>query len=393
MITYKYYIFVAYHILLSIAGVLSMSFFMVSPVIADDAVNAAPLITTPTPSITSAPSTRSETAPGSAPEQIIEPTPLPAVESLPAPATGSAATSNVKPSLSNGSIVARASPFIILSLGQKAGETIYQIGGWVETSNPKDIGMSRFPFSELRYPLNVPIMRLDFEFPLGDKFLLAGGFEKNITRNAGIMKDSDWLASPVVPDIYSESDTAADIKEFQVELAMRLKGKRIIDELKLKVGLLWQEYEFKMSNTLQSYPTLGLPEDFTPGETLGYRIKTIAPYIGLAFTKNVRSKLDVELQLDTAPFISIQDVDKHLSRNIVSHSSSAGHLFRGQLGLLYRINDSLGVFAKVKAQTGDATGREHQDHYDPASPITWAEVDIKHTYSQLNGYAGVGYRF
>ena len=136
------------------------------------------------------------------------------------------------------------------------GDTTYQIGGnivFVDGSG----GTIQFPASELEWPLDIWLGRIDAGVTINDSWRVKGTVKKNISDPDSNMKDSDWGlwylngvpgASPTDLDAYSESsisDFDAVIFDIDVEWTFLKREK-----WSLFAGLGYQYQNFDYDSNL-----------------------------------------------------------------------------------------------------------------------------------------------
>ena len=122
----------------------------------------------------------------------------------------------------------RSESYITIGIGKLGGDTTYQIGGNYVT--PLGSGQVHFPISELEFPLDVWMVSVEGSKEFAEKWKVSVGVKKNITSDAGKMKDSDWgawylegyaWAEKDTLDIYSESDAELDALIMDINLRYR----------------------------------------------------------------------------------------------------------------------------------------------------------------------------
>ncbi|MDH4276210.1 MAG: hypothetical protein OEW08_14350, partial [Gammaproteobacteria bacterium] len=166
---------------------------------------------------------------------------------------------------------------LTFTTGHKFGETLYQIGGAYSTNIGP--GFQPFPTSELRFPLTLPTATIAFIQPIREKYTFAIRLETSYTTHSGLVKDSDWLTNPSVPDIYSESRSYGSFKEGGIEFNMRISKFRLPGELKLGCELDYMHYAYEIFDLAQ---TSNLPKYYTgvvSGAVGRYQVSYFIPYL------------------------------------------------------------------------------------------------------------------
>jgi len=224
--------------------------------------------------------------------------------------------------------------------GFMAGHTAYQIGGRYET--PETSGKVRFPISELEFPLNTHYGSLGGEVELTDRIKLKAKIRKSISKDAGKMKDSDWgiwyeeldgWPYSDSLDIYSESDTKADA--LTVDITARYyfnpwQYKKTAVSIFIGAKYSWQRFDFTMSDLEQWYPSLvdyygfTMEHDVFSGNIMEYEVTKKIP----ALTTGVQIAASPDFFLDAvfgyAPYVTVNDEDRHLQRSVFSTSDCDG---------------------------------------------------------------------
>jgi hypothetical protein len=248
------------------------------------------------------------------------------------------------------------------SLIYMGGFTKYQIGGDYTINDSS--GSLRFPVSELEFPLDslYASVRGSVEF---EKFIrIDGKFEKNLGRNTGKLKDSDWgylyydyhselpQTSPDSLDVYSESNCDLNATIWDINI-----GYRIVDESKftmlIAAGFMQQHFDFTVSNLDQWYPSYtsyfgdtneGIQYGVYPyhqyisGRILEYEITYNIPYIKANFGFRPISKMLISSDLAISPFVSAKDSDNHLLRDKTAKGDCTGIFFKTNIDVKYQFN-------------------------------------------------------
>jgi len=261
-------------------------------------------------------------------------------------------------------------------VGIMSGHATYQIGGNFET--PDGSGVTGFPASELEFPLDVYYGSIGGKVDFNKTFEVALGFKKNITKNAGKLKDTDWgvfydeydwWTDPDSLDIYSLSD--AEVDALVADISARLYFHPLQfqkSELFFFVGgkYIYQKFDFSCSNLDQWYPSLNdyygfdVGHFYASGEVLTYEITKQIPSI-ITGTKLVTGpNLTLDVMLGYSPYVTIEDEDRHLLRSLVSESDCEGDAllfsFVGDLGFSTRWSLAM----KYDYMYIDTDGKERQ---------------------------------
>lgn len=219
-----------------------------------------------------------------------------------------------------------------IGIGALSGHTTYQIGGTVST--PLGSGEVHFPISELEFPLDVFMVSLEGSIGFAERWKVSAGVKKNITDDAGKMKDSDWgvywlegypLAEQDTLDIYSKSDADLDALILDINLRYRLHRGFFVG-----LGYIHQNFDYEVSNLDQWYPSsdyyfgVDFPHDRVTGQVLEYEVTYDIPYIEISFMGKATDTFTVEMSLGYSPTVNVEDEDHHLLRSMVSKGDCDG---------------------------------------------------------------------
>lgn len=205
-----------------------------------------------------------------------------------------------------------------LSVGTEmmSGDTTYQIGYPVTFDGETSGGY--FPFSELEWPLDVVLGRIDGLAVFHDKWRLSGYFKMDLSDPDDEMKDSDWLTDldPSRLDVYSES-SIEDFSAFviNIDLSYIFVNK---NGFVLYGGAGYQYQDFSFDGALiTQYSPSGLPGFYFEGDGrvgITYDIEYSIPYLLLGTGFGVGDKFSFDASFAFSPFASAEDEDHHLMR-------------------------------------------------------------------------------
>jgi len=273
------------------------------------------------------------------------------------------------------------------------GETSYQIGYPIVT--PSGYALSGyFPFSELKWPLDIFLGRLETSALLNERLRLTASVKKNISEPDDVMEDRDWL-SPGRLDIYSESS----ISDFEATIA-EVSGEWIFHSNQSLsfyggLGYLYQNFEYE-ANLIRQFSPSGLPGYDVSGDgrvAITYDIQYYIPYvsIGTDFTPSENFKLSGRFAL--APYVYAEDEDNHLLRENggkISKGEMDGIGFFFDLTARYNITSFIFTEAGLHFTRLDVEGTQDQD-YLLTGPI--GEVTEEAESDQLSASITLGVRF
>lgn len=286
---------------------------------------------------------------------------------------------------------------LAVGIGALSGHTTYQIGGTVST--PLGSGEVHFPISELEFPLDVYMVSLEGSIGFTERWKVSAGVKKNITDDAGKMKDSDWgvywlevghPAEQDTLDIYSESDADLDALILDINLRYRLyKG------IFIGLGYIHQKFDYEISNLDQWYPSsnyyfgMEFPHDRVSGQVLAYEVTYDIPYIEIVFMGKATDTFIVEMSLGYSPIVDVEDEDHHLLRSKVNKGDCDGDAILLSLEGRYDLSKNwfltLGVdYTKIDA---DGTSKAY------FSGVYDHTIDLEIESEQISYALNIGYAF
>lgn len=196
------------------------------------------------------------------------------------------------------------------------GDTTYQIGYPITMDGMTYEGY--FPFSELKWPLDIVLARIDGSATFRDTIRINASFKKNITDPDDNMEDSDWItdSNPNQLDIYSESsisDFSAMIFDLDVEYIF-LKKKMF--SLYGGIGYQFQKFSYDGTLLYQNSPSGLSGYDHIGDGRVGitYKIKYHIPYLLLGTDLQLLDNLSVGASFAFSPYVQSDDEDHHLLR-------------------------------------------------------------------------------
>jgi outer membrane protease len=209
-----------------------------------------------------------------------------------------------------------------------SGKTIYHIS----FDNPWDYG--GHGESELEFPMDNYLLGIDLligkertkrEGHLGFRFLT------NIDKDAGVMKDSDWIENDAAfgkpvhsgRDCYTESDAelSANILDFIYVLHPFSKT-----SLSPILGLRYQRFRYEIYGAEGSY----WDEPVSIGSNvnvLEYEVKYWIPYLGLSSEAFLRKNFNLNLVLAYSGWVNAKDEDHHLLRDLAMKAETEGSAY------------------------------------------------------------------
>jgi len=223
-----------------------------------------------------------------------------------------------------------------------SGYTRYQIGGhFIDTDGTT--GKTYFPISELKFPLNVYMASATLNVTLIERLKIDFCFKKNLTTDAGKIKDWDWgIYSGIHTslDVFSKSDSRLNSHIIDSCLSYILFKKEIVS-LNIGARFLYQYFNYSISNLYQ--------EDYvhqiltTIQEKTGkYKVEYYIPYL-LNFSSCfvLGGSFKIEATLGLSPIVYAKDVDDHIERGKIMKGKSTGNSFLISLDTKYYANKNV----------------------------------------------------
>lgn len=274
---------------------------------------------------------------------------------------GTAASEPVAPI----AVVTAAAPWRVEMCGAVEawrGDTTYAIGGRIRLADGRPL-VAPFPISELEFPMDVQVASLAVAAPLGARWQVGARAAKNLTADAGTVKDTDWgvVNDADTVDVYSESDGELDVWEAEAwgRYALPAWGRV---QVSLGAGYLRQDLAYDVTNLDQRYPSSGGALDplVVPGRVATYDATFDMPYVEACAQIALGTRLAASLRATGMPVVSVEDKDRHLLRDKVATADDDGTGFSLEAACRYRAESGLFVEAGVSYRAIDADGRQTQ---------------------------------
>lgn len=290
---------------------------------------------------------------------------------------------------------------LTLGLGMLSGDTTYQIGGTFDT--PSGGGEIHFPLSELEFPLDVYMASVKGSMEFAEKWKVSASVKKNITSDAGKMKDSDWGVffedppgsgtwwyDPNSLDIYSESDAELDALITDINLRYRFYEKSNWSFI-AGLGYLRQNFDYECSLIEQWSPSGLSGYDYTgTGEVgLTYEVTYNIPYMQIGTQFKIKDKFRLEASLGYSPIVNVEDEDHHLLRSKVSKGDCDGDAFLLSLEGRYDFLKHWFLTLQLDYMTIDTDGKQKQYSYGEWTATIDQEIESEQIFAAL----AVGYAF
>ena len=257
-----------------------------------------------------------------------------------------------------------------------SGFSTYSIGGITNSKFGKIA--YHFPVSELQFPTNVYVANIRLSSPFTKRFLAHLYIQKNISNDAGKLKDSDWLsADATTQDIYSESDTQLNL--YSVDLTLSTSLSCIIypnqhqTTYRFLLGYSYQHFGFQAHDLVQWYPSDPTRQGLTQaGTVITYNLVQTMPYWTFEIDHTL-GPFSIRLANSYSPYVTITDQDDHILRSKLAKGSLTGYMHLARLALHYPITPFLSSFIRLRSQTIHSYGTQVQSRYQKTS-----EGDVGH---------------
>ena len=286
---------------------------------------------------------------------------------------------------------------LTVGLGQLFGDTTYQIGGRVDT--PSGSYDYHFPISELEFPLDVYMASLEGSIGFAERWKVCASVKKNITEDAGRMKDSDWGVpfedppgsdtwwwyGPDSLDVYSESDAELDALILDINLRYMF-----FKRLFVGLGYIHQNFEYECSLIRQWSPSglSGYDYTGTGGVALKYEVTYSIPYFEVVYIGKATDNFTVELSLGYSPIVNVEDEDQHLLRSKVNEGDCEGTALLCSLEGRYDFTKNWFITLGLDYKKIETDGRSKASFFGVYDHTIDLEIESKQVYAALTaGYA------
>lgn len=285
------------------------------------------------------------------------------------------------------------------NIGYLSGNTLYHIT--IPINEVVSGLLVTYGESELEFPLDSAIGGVAASLGKKGIWSLDLSVSKNLTKDTGKTKDSDWLTVVDIRTgetergliIYSESDT--DMDAFQLDISGKyyfLKRERT--SLGIIAGYRYQNFSFDISDLEQIDAWGGY--NFVPGKVATYEITYNIPYGGVAFDLRPSNRFSLNFS-GAIGWASAEDEDNHILRSKRSTSKSDGPFYllkaQGNLSLSHRLFLQMALeYLRI-----DTDGTQDQIRYantseGPAGTIG-TDIDYSAESDQLYLWAGIRFIF
>ena len=288
-----------------------------------------------------------------------------------------------------------------VGLGKLFGDTTYQIGGTVTYADPTiKPDELHFPISELEFPLDVYMASIEGSIGFADRWKVSASVKKNITDDAGRMKDSDWGVTfedppgsdtwwwwygPKSLDIYSVSYAELDALILDINLRYMFFKRFFVG-----LGYIHQNFDYECSLIRQWSPSglSGYDYTGTGGVDLKYEVTYSIPYFEVVFMGKATDNFTVELSLGYSPIVNVEDEDQHLLRSKVNEGDCDGTALLCSLEGRYDFTKNWFITLALDYRNIKTDGRSEASFFGVYDHTIDSKIESKQVYTALMaGYA------
>ena len=271
-----------------------------------------------------------------------------------------------------------------------SGDTTYSIGGPVNYADGSS-EQGYFPWSELEWPLDIWLARVDAGLYIGSSWRVNGVLKANISDPDDPMIDKDWLA-PGRLDVYSDSnisDFDALIWDVDVEWAFL---QRQSWNLYAGLGYQYQKFEYE-GQLIHQYSPSGLYSGFDMygdgSVAIKYEMTYTMPYFLIGTDFQITPNFTVMGSFAYSPWVEAEDEDHHLFRDRVAKGDMDGDAYMIEVSGTYNFVSSWFLEAGFHYTKIDVDGKQDVTIY--GIPLGTQHEESEST--QTSGYLNIGYRF
>jgi outer membrane protease len=285
-----------------------------------------------------------------------------------------------------------------LSVGTEmmAGDTTYQIGFPVVDASGVPIA-GYFPFSELEWPLDVWLARIEGRATINDQWRLNATIKKDLSTPDDNMVDSDWItaSNPSRLDIFSESEISSfDFFMFDADIEWTFLQRDAVS-LYAGLGYMYQDIEYEAKLIRQFSPSGLTGFDFTGDGRVAitYDITYSIPYLKVGTDLKINADFTIEGSIAYSPIVNAEDTDHHLLREFggkINSGDMDGDAIMLDVSGKYMFTPALFAEAGFTYLKIEVDGDQDQ-RYGLGFPL--GTVTEEAESSQTSGYVSLGYNF
>jgi len=282
---------------------------------------------------------------------------------------------------------------IAIGAERMSGNTTYQIG-YPLTAPDGTQYAGYFPFSQLEWPLDIWMARIDAGLNIGDSWRINGVFKKSVSNPSGNMKDSDWItdSDPGRLDIYSESNISKfDAWTFDVDVEWAFV-KLQYWSLYAGLGYQYQMYDYE-AKLIHQYSPSGLPDSEFYGDdrvSITYEITYNMPYLKIGADFHIKDKFTLDGSFAWSPIVKAKDEDHHILVGKTCTGDMKGNAYMFNLSAKYKFTPSWFLKGGFQYTKIDVDGEQYQIS-DSGVPLYIVKQESESTQTSL--YLTVGYTF
>ncbi|MDR9501343.1 MAG: omptin family outer membrane protease [Desulfurivibrionaceae bacterium] len=275
-----------------------------------------------------------------------------------------------------------------------SGDNTYQIGFPFYDYATRTYYDGYFPFSELKFPLDVVMFAAHYNLEFKKRWMLSLGFKTDLDHSGDDMEDRDWLTAdnPDRLDVYSESNvTEFDAYEYDVNVKFKYVMGRSWS-LDAGIGYLYQKYKYETALKTQYSPS-GLSGYYFvwDGQTpsLKYDVYYRIPYVQLGGSATFAKRFTVIATAAYSPIVHAEDEDQHLLRGKVNRGDLDGESWMVDMEARCQINRNWFVGLEYGYKKIEVDGWMKALFYEGLDPdhSVWEELEsTQHAVSLMAGY-------
>lgn len=248
---------------------------------------------------------------------------------------------------------------VSLGIEKWKGHTTYKISGTTQDGDWKSI---------LEFPLNTEFLQINYTDDIEDLAMLKSysiTYKRNIFKDSGTFKDSDWMYGIDQKLIYAETNTRLNADIFNLEI----KGltNQIFNEVNLSgiMGYKHQKFNFVAGDGWQkSYLTDPPTTQEIEGDAIEYDINYMTPYIGIAVFNNQNKEINYMIKGNFIPRFWARDHDYHILREKHAYNHVNGMGVNLSTDIQYKINNNWYLKGEYEYLKASGKGSQRQELKD-----------------------------
>lgn len=281
---------------------------------------------------------------------------------------------------------------LALGLEAMSGESKYAIGGAaVRADGLRSNEM--FPMSELEWPLDIWLARVDAGWTLSPLWRINGILKTSLSEPDNHIIDRDWLTDsmPWRVDVYSESAVSSfDALILDVDLEWTFWQQGLWSAY---AGAGWQHQSFEYDGALlfQKSPSglTGFNYQGNGAKGVSYELNVSMPYLLVGSEYQLTPRLRLAGSLAFAPLIGVEDETMLPLRSKTASGDMDGTAWLLDLAGIYYLEPQWFLKAGLNHVKIDADGDQHQS--EGGQPL--GSIELEAESKQTSGYLTVGRSF